>query len=129
MNLYIWEGNGISDAYHDDGTLVVLAESPEDARRVVKAALRKYARDVMAAAPKVEAIRLEMNAFARANGGYSRELWHTAEGKALAARQAEASAKSPGTDDGTVEAMSREPDRVIPLDHATIVAFNGGGYD
>lgn len=37
MKLYIWEGNGISDAYHDDGTLVVLAESPEQAREVARA--------------------------------------------------------------------------------------------
>lgn len=37
MKLFIWEGNGISDAYHDDGTLVVLAESAEHAREVVRA--------------------------------------------------------------------------------------------
>jgi hypothetical protein len=37
VNLYIWEGAGISSAYHDDGTLVVLAESPEQAREIVRA--------------------------------------------------------------------------------------------
>lgn len=36
MKLFIWEGDGISDAYHD-GTLVVLAESPEQARELVRA--------------------------------------------------------------------------------------------
>lgn len=36
MRLYIWEGDGISDAYHNDGTLVVLAESPEQARLLVR---------------------------------------------------------------------------------------------
>jgi hypothetical protein len=37
MRLYVWEGDGISDAYHDDGTLVVLAESPEQAREIALA--------------------------------------------------------------------------------------------
>lgn len=37
MRLYIWEGNDISNAYHDDGTLVVLAESPEQARAITRA--------------------------------------------------------------------------------------------
>lgn len=34
MKLFIWEGGGISTGYHDDGTLVVLAESVEQARRL-----------------------------------------------------------------------------------------------
>ena len=37
MKIYIWEGNGISAAYHNDGTLVVLAESPAQAREIVRA--------------------------------------------------------------------------------------------
>lgn len=37
MRIYIWEGDRISDAYHDDGTLVVLAETPEQARELVRA--------------------------------------------------------------------------------------------
>ena len=37
MNIYVWEGDGISAAYHDDGTLVVLAESAEQARELVRA--------------------------------------------------------------------------------------------
>jgi hypothetical protein len=42
LKLYIWEGNGISAAYHDDGTLVILAESPEQARELArKSAPRK----------------------------------------------------------------------------------------
>jgi len=36
LRLYVWEGEGISDAYHQDGTLVVLAESPEQAVEVVR---------------------------------------------------------------------------------------------
>lgn len=49
LSLYIWEGDGISDAYHDDGTLVVLAESPEQAREMVRSdrAAKKAARDYM----------------------------------------------------------------------------------
>ncbi len=34
MKLYIWEGRGISSGYHDDGTLVVLAETIEQAREL-----------------------------------------------------------------------------------------------
>lgn len=40
LKLFIWEGNGISEAYHDDGTLVVLAESPEQARSIALASAR-----------------------------------------------------------------------------------------
>jgi hypothetical protein len=36
VKLYIWEGNRISDAYHDDGTLVVLAHDPAEARTVAR---------------------------------------------------------------------------------------------
>ena len=36
LKLFIWEG-GISSGYHDDGTLVVLAESVEQAREIVQA--------------------------------------------------------------------------------------------
>jgi hypothetical protein len=36
LHIYVWEGNGISDAYHDNGTLVVLAESPEQARELTR---------------------------------------------------------------------------------------------
>lgn len=42
MKLYIWEGDGISSGYHDDGTLVVLAESPEEARRIAIESAAKY---------------------------------------------------------------------------------------
>jgi hypothetical protein len=37
MKLFIWENDGISDAYHDDGTLVVLAETAEQAREIARA--------------------------------------------------------------------------------------------
>lgn len=36
LRLYVWRGNSISAAYHDDSTLVVLAASPEHAREVAR---------------------------------------------------------------------------------------------
>jgi len=62
VKLYIWEGRGISSAYHDDGTLVVLAESPEHARQVVKNAERAYRAAIRRAGPTIKAIRAEMQA-------------------------------------------------------------------
>ena len=99
MKLYIWEGSGISGAYHDDGLLVVLAESPEDARvlTLVKAA-------------ETEALRKRWGAATRAHTG---EILEYPE----------------ETFDGSPEALAREPDRVIELDKPQWVAFNGGGYD
>ncbi len=35
MKIYIWQGNGISDAYHDDGTLVVAANTVDEARQIM----------------------------------------------------------------------------------------------
>jgi hypothetical protein len=37
LRLYLWEGNEISSGYHDDGTLVVLAESAVQARALARA--------------------------------------------------------------------------------------------
>src|SRR3989304_3439236 len=62
VKLYIWEGRGISSAYHDDGTLVVLAASPEHARQVVKNAERAYRAAIRRAGPTIKAIRAEMQA-------------------------------------------------------------------
>lgn len=127
LRLYVWEGNGISDAYHDDGTLVVLAESPEHARRVVKNAERAYAAAIRRAEPKIKAIRDEMQTLVDANGGrWNATLWQTPEGKALADRQAAATPVDPGIPDGS---MDRDPDRVVEITKPALVAFNGGGYD
>jgi hypothetical protein len=133
MKLYIWEGNGISDAWHNDGTLVVLAESPEHARKVVaqtriaaKAASRK-------AAPAHAGIREEMQALADAHGGWSAKLWEKPEGRALQKRQTKVLARVTELNDllpdGSPSAMDREPDRVVEITKPRIVAFNGGGYD
>ena len=100
LRLYIWEGNGISDAWHDDGTLVVLAESPEQAREVVRARIA------------VEDDRMDrewrdkwQKPYPYRDEGYSHIF------------------------DGSQEALSREPDRVEELDGPKWIAFNGGGYD
>jgi len=127
VKLYIWEGRGISSAYHDDGTLVVLAESPEHARQVVKNAERAYRAAIRRAGPTIKAIRAEMQALVDANGGrWSSRLWQTPEGKALADRQAAATPVDPGIPDGS---MDRDPDRVVEITKPALVAFNGGRYD
>jgi hypothetical protein len=129
MSLYIWEGDGISDAYHDDGTLVILAETPEQAREVVARARVAYDLARAEAKPAQQAIQQRKHEFAMANGGYRAELWQTPEGKALIEEQMEAEVEEPQLPDGSAEALAREPDRIVELDEPTIVAFNGGGYD
>lgn len=130
MKLYIWEGDGISSAYHDDGTLVVLADSPEHAREVVRAERRALAAATRRRAPRYQAVQDKKDAFARANGGYKAELWKTPEGKALIAEQNAIEDKRVYiVPDGTNEALDRAPDRVVKLSKPCVVAFNGGGYD
>lgn len=101
LRLYIWEGDGISDAYHDDGTLVVLAESPEGARALVRAkrAEREAQWEAYTALPiekRREAVYPE----------FASSTW-----------------------DGSDKALDREPDRIEDLDVPKWIAFNGGGYD
>lgn len=133
MKLYIWEGNGISSAYHDDGLLVVLAESPEDARRVVADTRDASRRWNIEHKPIFDELQRRHHAFAQSHGGYSVELWQSAEGKAWLAERNSLSPKPPpaheNLPDGSDEALMREPDRVVDIDVPTIVAFNGGGYD
>jgi hypothetical protein len=129
VKLYIWEGNGISNAYHDDGLLVVLAESPEDAREHIASERRRYAAANRRARPKLVAIQHELNAFARENGGFRGETWKLPGARVLLAKRDAATPRNPGLPDGDQAALDREPDQVIELTQTTIVAFNGGGYD
>ena len=128
MKLFIWEGDGISDAYHDDGLFVVLAESPEQAREVARAekaaeqAEEKRLRPLQRANAEIE--RKEVAAL----GGYRAELWKTAEGQAIAARRPQPD-RTYIVWDGSDAALDRDPDRVVEIDRPTVVAFNGGGYD
>ena len=134
MRLYIWEGNGISSAYHDDGTLVVLAESPEQAREVVRRARRDSEAQQERLAPLVSDVYQQERAEMAANGWtYSASFWQTPEGRSLMAKRDARIAALGAAEfifhDGSDSALDREPDRVVDIDVPTVVAFNGGGYD
>lgn len=122
MKLFIWEGNGISQAYHDDGTLIVLVNTPEEARKIVRDAKRqgKLASEAVAEA-------------ARKLGDREPYYWRQADEEAFVAAHEEMQKKYPqvlGSDwDGSDGALDRKPDQIIELDKPKFVAFNGGGYD
>lgn len=105
MRLYIWEGNRISHGYHDDGTLVVLAETVEQARQIA-----------IASAP------LKDDDFYRGDDKWDllqrTDIWQDGYGEQY-------NAGTPHVN----KAIEREPDRVVELDAPAVVAFNGGGYD
>lgn len=118
LKLFIWEGNGISEAYHDDGTLVVLAHDVAEARNIVRKG--KVSR---------EAAEKEWHAKRDAaipTYGSSDAFWQSDEGRALWNEH-------PGFDsswwDGKDEGLDREPTRILTVDQPKWVAFNGGGYD
>lgn len=141
MKLFIWEGNGISDAYHNDGTLVVLAETPDAARAIVAGARRGYREQQERYLPLRRAYDESEQAKMRRGGWkYGIEFWHTPAGKEiLQDRKAFEESQhlvdfgqlpdGPPEDGEYPDAMNREPDRVVELDTPCIVAFNGGGYD
>ena len=106
MKIFIWEGDGISSGYHDNGTLVVLAETVEQAREVAIA---------MWTAEKAAAKR-NNEAWAR---------FYTKERKSMPRFHA----PDPLAFDGPREVIERRPDRIVALDTPRVVAFNGGGYD
>lgn len=124
MRLYIWEGNGISEAYHDDGTLVVLADSPEQARQIVRrglAALRRR-RSTFEAARRARIDRLDAAGIDRRTHDWDAdEEWQTIA-------RTEPPYES-GYFDGSDAALDRDPDRILPITKPAWVAFNGGGYD
>jgi len=120
MKLYIWEGGRISDAYHDDGTLVVLASSPEEARQVIRdgVAARTASTDERQRRMQELADRLGVS-FHAATG--------TEEGEAI--DHLYPFSFDSDYFDGEDTALDREPDRIVELDGPKWVAFNGGGYD
>jgi hypothetical protein len=128
LRLYIWEGHGISNAYHDDGTLAVLAESAEAAREVARA--ERLAYDLAFDNWREERDRAfaEFRATdpAGALPGWVAYFWRTPLGEDLQRR-----CPPIGSDfwDGDIKAIDREPDTVIRVDKPGIVVWNGGGYD
>lgn len=130
MRLFIWEGNGISGAWHDDGVLVVLAESPEHAREIVRNAVNARDEwDKNHQEEKQEWYRIGERAWMlEHNVQYGQ--WETEGGKELSAirKTFEYLNDTSMLPDGDPTAIDREPDRVLEL-VPQIVAFNGGGYD
>lgn len=125
LRIFVWEGNGISDAYHDDGTLVVLAESPEQAREVVRANGTRLTAEAEAWTAERDELAARLG-FATPGGRLRQGFWQTPEGVALYARSVPFASQ---TFDGKDEALDREPDRIEDLDEPKWIAFNGGGYD
>lgn len=122
MRIFIWESDGISSAYHDDGTLVVLATSTTEAREIVRSAKQqnnKASEEILKAANSL---------------GYSEPYyWRQADEKTFKEVYEEMHKKFPlvsgGEWDGSDEALDREPDEIIELDKPKFITFNGGGYD
>lgn len=132
MRLYIWEGNGISSAYHDDGTLVVLAESPEQAREVARAqvaAQKAWDSEPARVKAMVAWYRIGEREWMREHK-VEYGQWESDGGKRLQALRKEFDYPEEHlVFDGVDRALDREPDRVVELDAPAVVAFNGGGYD
>lgn len=127
LKLFIWQGKGISDAYHDDGTLVVLAHTAEEARKIML--------DDKLEADRQSKARWDEWTEAGKALGYSEPFyWRQAHPKAAQAKLDELNAKYTHQQadtgwDGSEKAINRKPDQVIELDGPKFVAFNGGGYD
>ena len=121
MKIYIWEGNGISDAYHNDGTLVVLASNVEEARQLMK--------DLRAERDRKEAEwdKKRDKLIARIGNSPNGESWtQHPEGKKLWDKRYQSEIE---IWDGELSSIERKPDRILDVDAPKWVAFNGGGYD
>jgi hypothetical protein len=121
LRLFIWEGNGISSAYHDDGTLVVLAETAQEARMVMREAVAEQERQDAEFTRLRDEYIAELDASGEGAAGWTKtergqKIW------ALARFDSDFF-------DGSDAALDREPDRVVEIDGPKWVAFNGGGYD
>jgi hypothetical protein len=131
LKIFIWEGNGISDAYHDDGTLVVAARTAQEAREVMLADKRETERQQRLRNEELEAAAV---AAGMPPGEDAAFHWRRADPNSMIAKMNEIDAKYPRMYDysgwdGSEEALNREPDQVIELDEPKFIAFNGGGYD
>jgi len=99
VKLFIWEGKGISAGYHDDGTLVVLAETPEQARELARAS-----------------IPVKDDDYYRNHDFERTDVWNDGDHDYYGA-------VGPNT------SIDREPDRIVGIVTPKVVVFNGGGYD
>jgi hypothetical protein len=116
LSLYIWEGDDIGGDIF--GNLVVLAESAQAARQIVQMEIGR----VHAAAKEWEA---ESRRVERKYD--TSETWSafqaSAEGEAYFARRF----PDPwGFEMQNLEGLAREPDRIVELKQAQIVAYNPG---
>ena len=115
MKIYVWEGNNISDAYHNDGTLVVAANSIDEARTLVRDGRSQY--------KVIEHLFHEERTQALGRWTIARKDEWT---------QWDINHPYPIDPtlgwDGTDEALDREPEE-IDISTSCVVAFNGGGYD
>lgn len=130
LKLFIWQGDSISDAYHDDGTLVVLANTAEEAREIMMSQRREKER-------QKEAHEKELTEAAdKAGYDYGKDSvyhWRRNDQDAMV-KVVEIGSKYPlatsyGEWDGSETALNRDPDEVVELDKPKFIAFNGGGYD
>jgi len=121
LKLFIWEGNGISKAYHDDGTLVVLANDVDEARRIMREGR------VANAARDKEWLQKRDATLARLRPGDLQAFWASPEGIVLWDEMNDP--EDLHWWDGKDESLDREPTRVVEIDKPKWVAFNGGGYD
>jgi hypothetical protein len=153
MRLYIWQGEGTSTSYHDDGTLVLLAESEEQARLDFEAQVERlrHRRDavegrrsrayeqwrsaVLDSTPKGM-----LRQWSRREAWMSLEAWEEEESKvpypsweqwarnsARGRRYEKMMRRVMQVPDSSIP--ERPADIVLDLDRPCIVAFNGGGYD
>ena len=101
MRLFIWEG-AVSTGYHDDGTLVVLARTPEEARAIARASAAPVDEDGYLVGYRDQ---------------FPGDVW------------TDGNLKYDYSDETCSQQIDREPDRIVEIDGPKMVAFNGGGYD
>lgn len=111
MKIYIWEGEGISDSYCDDGILIVLANSPDEARDLVRKN-RETEKDIL------------QLWFKKRDAFYIKNECNSNNEEWVKLLDDMPSVKD--SFNGTDEALDREPDRIIGVNNACIIAFKSG---
>lgn len=153
MRLFIWQGEGVSCSYHDDGTLVLLAETEEAARSAFDAQVERlrHRSDALDERARRAYWRWEkayrasvpegmLREFDRREAWMTEERWEKEQEKvpqpswyiwraesARGRRYWELGRQVVQVPDAPIP--ERPADIVLDLDQPCIVAFNGGGYD